>query len=1038
MTPTASTRKRLPLAEPGDLRVLNGLYLTSWQLGQKDAARDAFGKLVASGLELKRLPVKLLFQPGKTTFNSVGDLPQQYSLWINTLAEQTGKAAACVRVVGHTSRTGSARGNEVLSRQRAEAIQKMLEASNRTLGTRLTAAGVGSREALVGLGTDDHARRARSARGVPGRGLRVAVSMPPASHSMYTAFIQAARTVFAGPKARLLFFAAALGCTAVSAAQPDAFTSRTCVNCHNTAVNSAGNTDCWTSLTVDAAQRTNLQCWSGQHSGLDSSNFVTRLTNQGGVMAVLAADGTATGIADRAAILQYLLDVRDGKVKAIVGSSELDTLNLGTVAVGASASGVIRITNERNRSITYAAPSLANGTVGFSVSSETCATRVVAAGSICDVTIAFAPSQLPLGDRSTTVTISATGSGGDVDPQTRVIALVGNASSPISLASSVAFPAAAAYPWPGSLLISNSRASAVRLVSLDISPADNFSLATTPTVTPACSAGADLAGNSSCTVNLLFNPTQLGNPQATLAVTYRLGASDVLANVTLSAVTASQGQLALGALSLNFPDTELTSTRTLSFIARNIGTSDLTFTAFERSGAAAGNYQTAGTCSTSSPLAPAAECTIEVAFTPTAVGARDATLSVRTNGINPQVDVSLSGTGSPAVPRLTLSPPPPQAGSLDFGPQTLGGLYPTRNVRVTSTGTAAVSVTAVAVNGSAFARENPSSCSAALAPGAFCDVSVRFTPAAADTDYSGAVVVTSNAQSSPHSMPLAGRGVTTTVPIVVLSPAVSQLDFGDVTAGTASPIQSVTVLNQGPGGVTLSVVNAVGADASVFGIDTTDPLACQAGRSLFQGESCRLDVRFVPGAAGARSASVQIASNGSSPPALSVVGTGVGVATAGVSLSANTVGFGATRVGTQTTPVEVVITGSGTASVRIAALSVTGPFAMQSTTCASPPFTLSAGASCSVVVSFLPQSAGAASGTLVIENNGNPARREVALSGQGEAAADVGSGGCSLAQGHSADDPTLWMLVVLAMAALVYRRRARTAARACPIGGRRP
>jgi outer membrane protein OmpA-like peptidoglycan-associated protein len=143
------------LAEPGDLRVLNGLYLTSWQLGQRNEARDAFGRLVASGLELKRLPVKLLFQPGKTAFNTVGDLPQQYGMWLTSLAEQTGKAAACVRIVGHTSRTGSARGNETLSRQRAEAVQKMLESNNRALGTRLTAAGVGSREALVGLGTDD-------------------------------------------------------------------------------------------------------------------------------------------------------------------------------------------------------------------------------------------------------------------------------------------------------------------------------------------------------------------------------------------------------------------------------------------------------------------------------------------------------------------------------------------------------------------------------------------------------------------------------------------------------------------------------------------------------------------------------------------------------------------------------------------------------------------------------------------------------------------------------------------------------------------
>ena len=41
------------LADRGDLRVLNGLYLTSWQLGQRDAAQDAFGRLVASGLEAR-------------------------------------------------------------------------------------------------------------------------------------------------------------------------------------------------------------------------------------------------------------------------------------------------------------------------------------------------------------------------------------------------------------------------------------------------------------------------------------------------------------------------------------------------------------------------------------------------------------------------------------------------------------------------------------------------------------------------------------------------------------------------------------------------------------------------------------------------------------------------------------------------------------------------------------------------------------------------------------------------------------------------
>jgi outer membrane protein OmpA-like peptidoglycan-associated protein len=143
------------VAEPGDLRVLNGLYLTSWQLGKRDAAKDAFTQLVGSGLQAKRLPVKMLFQPGGTRFNQAGDLPAQYQIWLSSLAQEAGKTQACVRVVGHTSRTGSARGNETLSRQRAEVVVQQIEQRSRGMAARLSAAGAGSREALIGLGTDD-------------------------------------------------------------------------------------------------------------------------------------------------------------------------------------------------------------------------------------------------------------------------------------------------------------------------------------------------------------------------------------------------------------------------------------------------------------------------------------------------------------------------------------------------------------------------------------------------------------------------------------------------------------------------------------------------------------------------------------------------------------------------------------------------------------------------------------------------------------------------------------------------------------------
>ena len=148
-------RDAQPLAERGDLRVLNGLYLTSWKLGQRQAAKEAFDRIVESGLEAKRLPMKMLFEPGKTAFIRTGDIPVQYQVWVGSLAQQAEKGSACMRIVGHTSRTGNAQGNEALSARRAEAVQKLMVQGNRRITPRLSAAGAGSKEALIGLGTDD-------------------------------------------------------------------------------------------------------------------------------------------------------------------------------------------------------------------------------------------------------------------------------------------------------------------------------------------------------------------------------------------------------------------------------------------------------------------------------------------------------------------------------------------------------------------------------------------------------------------------------------------------------------------------------------------------------------------------------------------------------------------------------------------------------------------------------------------------------------------------------------------------------------------
>jgi outer membrane protein OmpA-like peptidoglycan-associated protein len=144
-----------PIADPDDLRVLNGLYLASWRTGRKKEAADTFGKIVGAGLDAKKLPIKIFFNPGTTTLLRSGDLQAQYGVWLHEVALQASLRETCMKIVGHTSRTGDAAANEVLSQKRAEVIKLNLEKQNRKLASRITVDGVGSRETLVGLGTDD-------------------------------------------------------------------------------------------------------------------------------------------------------------------------------------------------------------------------------------------------------------------------------------------------------------------------------------------------------------------------------------------------------------------------------------------------------------------------------------------------------------------------------------------------------------------------------------------------------------------------------------------------------------------------------------------------------------------------------------------------------------------------------------------------------------------------------------------------------------------------------------------------------------------
>ena len=143
------------LADADDLRALNGRYLTSWRLGRRQEAGEVMARIVTAGLAGRQLVLKVMFEPGGTALLGPAEQRAQTRLWLRELARQASARGACLRVVGHASRIGSAAVAQALSARRAAALRWVLASEAPASAKRFSAEGVGWRDNLVGLGTDD-------------------------------------------------------------------------------------------------------------------------------------------------------------------------------------------------------------------------------------------------------------------------------------------------------------------------------------------------------------------------------------------------------------------------------------------------------------------------------------------------------------------------------------------------------------------------------------------------------------------------------------------------------------------------------------------------------------------------------------------------------------------------------------------------------------------------------------------------------------------------------------------------------------------
>ncbi len=319
-------------------------------------------------------------------------------------------------------------------------------------------------------------------------------------------------------------------------------------------------------------------------------------------------------------------------------SGELISFNLSqsslvfpAVSVGNStAAQTVTIANTGTTTIHIAAleaSSVTPATVpDFTVSNGDCVTALAPAQS-CSFTVAFSPQTS--GQRIGAVEIQS-----DNSTALEFVSLLGTAQpAAISIApanlSFGAIATGATTQLP--VVLTNTSSNPVTLGAISIT-GDYSETGNCP------ASGAALAAGAICTLQVAFSPTQSGALAGTLSIAN--SATSLPLTVPLTG-TGAQSQLRLGAASLNFGAVPLGQSAALTLALINNGTAPVS--ALQASIVATSDFVVTGCTSTT--IAPGASCLLGITFTPTAVGARTASLTVSSSDPASPMMVPLNGTG---------------------------------------------------------------------------------------------------------------------------------------------------------------------------------------------------------------------------------------------------------------------------------------------------------------------------------------------------------------------------------------------------------
>ena len=455
------------------------------------------------------------------------------------------------------------------------------------------------------------------------------------------------------------------------------------------------------------------------------------------------------------------------------------------------------------------------------------------------LSVSVNPAGLNAGTYTATITVTSTRASNS--PQANTVTLTVNPAAVVL--SSLSFsPNSLVGPGTttGTVTLSGLAPAGGAVVSLS---SNNAALQVTPTVSvPANSASATFTANAS-TVSV----------QTTATVTASYNGVSTTASVTVN----PSAPLTVSPASLSYGNQGISSTSAAKKVTltNNTGIA-VTISSLVISGTNSGDFvQSATTCGKT--LALNKSCTVSITFTPSASGARSATLILTDSAVNSPQAVPLSGTG---VLQVTLS-----AATFAFGNQVDGSTSAPKTVTLTNNTSATLSISSVGTTGINATEFTVSSnaCGASIGGHSSCKISVTFAPVSPGAK-TAALTITDSANNSPQSVNLTGTGI---VPVSVTP---SSLTFPAQTVGTTSTAKIVTIKNNLSTALTMSGNTFTGANAVDFGQSATT-----CGATLAAGAKCTASITFKPTAKGTRVAVLDVADSAiTSPQTVSLSGTG--------------------------------------------------------------------------------------------------------------------------------------------------------------------